>query len=552
MKIRRSNPSSLFLENVPKEFNTLIWGNNFLWDSQFSTLVEAAMREIMAGRKVVMTFCAASLMTCPANPANHRVICVACQVIQRKQKRVVRKAGIHVSILKRTGTFPKVAHAQGENLTQQHLLAKTSRGFPVGAYALSELRHDTRRTRLDTKSVNRGFQVADWADELIKLGQSLVKNHTFSHIFVWNGRRVSDGLIASVLEQNGISAQCVVTGYSLQTIMTRCGSSLLQNVESDFETFRKHNSDFDLAKIEHYAEEALKELHRYSSLRGVPGALNFETDREINEFVDPFVLVATSNWAIEASHLPQARRYEADDMFRKQLMALHREMLDSDMRVIVRWHPGLRRANKATNQWITELRQLTDTWIHIAPESSISTETLARSAQLVIDCGTTIGLYSRIIGTPTISCGPGSRFLPIDRILSSERSLVEEVKTQLQDFSANPSQAIERRLAVEWVFFGKSRSDDPRQWTKLGGVHGPAYVRQNGIWMDISPRMLALRPSRLRQFVKVATPSSANRTTKSLLQPRSKDRRRISGLSHSRLFRFAQDRWKGSIDQRHH
>lgn len=494
-KIAKSIPK---LCDLPDTFDTLIWANNFLWESQFSTLVEAGMREIEEDRKVVFSFCDSSLAACPANPKHKRAICLTCRFVQRRQKRVLTRLGFKVALVKRSADRTAAPTPNTPEPRQEEVLSASFKGFPVGAYALSEMRHDTRKTRLSSRDLVKAAKLSKWAEGLVDLGEQLSQAHDFSRVIVWNGRRVSDGLLASVLEKGGISTRCVITGYSLQAFRMHSGASLLQNARQDFEAFRADRAaglDVNAQSI----ERALTEISRYSHLQDVPGALNFDTSQRGSQGHAPFILLATSNWAIEASHLPEARAYERERTFERQISSLYELTTDLKIKVVVRWHPGLRDSNKATRKWIERISKSCQQWEHIPAESRVSTEELAREAQIVLDFGTTIGIYSRLVGTPTISCSPGSRYLPPERLFVSEQRLVEEMRSRTADNYASPWDAYERDLACSWVHFGMSRAMDSRRWTHLSGVHGPSFVRGESKWEKLSPTVLALRPSRLRE-----------------------------------------------------
>ena len=485
-----------------KSHKVLVWSNVFLWESQFSVLVEEAMRLVNQGHEVVMTSCRSALIGCPANPKHRVYRCIACRIQQRRQRAILVEFGIRferlsLTYLTRLRSFVK-RYTVGvfSRASQLELLKVNDGNIHVGAYAISEIRGNPRQTKLRRSELRDAERVLGSAVKIRETVVQIQQREAYTHFVCWNGRRLSDGYVAEVLETRGVPVRSVITGVvSMNSIVRVHGSHVHGKYTERFDDYLKeHLNDED---IEGSAENYVAS---YRSGVPIPGAP--PTNKGIASVpTRARAVVVTSNWAIELSNLNEAYDYEVNETLEAQLNCLNEVASKVSYEIVVRWHPNLAKANKSTCDWLEARVRSLSNLTHIMPEDSVDTYDLVDKSDLIINFGSTVGTYAEAEGYDVIHVTPHSWYSNDVVASLEELSLRLEAFQNRTAFSAEPGVSAERRRRAKWALAFLFEVEENRTFTSLAGEHGPFFILWNGQWTSGSPPWTRLRPSSLKQFL---------------------------------------------------
>lgn len=486
-----------------KRQKVLVWSNVFLWESQFSVLVEEALRQVRQGHEVVITSCRSALLACPANPKHRIYRCTACRIQQRHQRKILAAMGVRferISLPGRTRfkSFVKRYTAGLFSKTSQvELLKENLDTIPAGAYALSEIRGDPRQTKLTRSELRDVKRVLDSAAQLRETAVRIQGKHAFTQFVCWNGRRMSDGYIAEVFETLGVPARSVITGtVSMNSVLRVSGSHVHGKYAERFNDYVKSH----LHDEEEVDELAKNFVASYRSGAPIPGAPPTNRGRA-NKSENLRAVALTSNWAIELSHLPEAYAYEVSEMFERQLCCLNELAVDLPYEIVIRWHPNLAKANKPTRDWLGSLVRSLSSLRHILPEDPVDTYDLVDKSDLIINFGSTVGVYGEAEGHSVLHLTPISWY-------SNEIILtLDELSSHLKEFQqavvnpANEQTRAERQRRAKLALAFLLEVEEDRIFTSLEAEHGPFFILDGDRWTSASPSWTRLRPSALKQRV---------------------------------------------------
>lgn len=492
--LTRNTGGACSLDNMTSTpTNVLIWSNIPLWDTQQSVLIEEALTHRRNGHNVSLLLCKSALIGCPANPRRRRYRCVACRVVQASQRRRLSKFGFNfISLrlgLKERINF-RVSRAKlrlAPPPRQEMIFQETMGGLPTGAYAISEVRGCPKSTKLTPSDLRMASQVLHSAPDLQRFCRQIQASKQITKVVCWNGRRMSDGFIAECFQGMGTEVRSVISGNSLNTYLAHDGPYVLGDLNNRFTHFREATR---VKPLDH--ENGKKLMAEYANGGRYPGAPPV-VKGPLNEFSNRlFYLAITSNWAIETSHLPDSFEFESTKMFEAYLEKLDRAVTVSEKEIVLRWHPNLAGANRATRSWLDGLIKKYSNLLHLRPENPINTYALVDQAELVVDFGSTVGVYADAIGKPAVHLTPNSRH--VDDIILDPESLLGVL--QAKDFNSNRQEDLQRR-ASEWFQF-LSELELDRRYTRISGPHGPAFFRVGDQWSRLSPPWYFIRPSFVR------------------------------------------------------
>lgn len=486
------------LKDGLKTPHTLIWSNVPLWDTQHSVLIEEAVRQQQIGNKVSILSCKSALIGCPANPKRRAYRCAACRIVQASQKRRLSKYGFYfvplrLSLQRRINfrlSRIKLRHTRPP--LQEAIFRETMGDIPTGAFAISELRGDPRETKLSSSQLRMAQQVLWEAPELQRACTQIQLSEHLTRVVCWNGRRMSDGFVAQCFQKIGVEVQSVVTGTSMDTYLAHNGSYVLGDLKDRFNQFRAEDQ---ANSTDHNA--GTQYIERYAQGGQYPGAPPV-VKGPLNEFSSRFFYLAvTSNWAIEASHLPESFRYEALNLFEAHLEAIDRAATVLNKEIVLRWHPNLAKANKPTRSWLNSCVGKYSNVVHLRPESPINTYALVKRAELILDFGSTVGVYAGAAGKDVIHLTPNSKH--IDGPFPNPDTLLQILQTRIFNLQGNKEDR--QKASSDWFRF-LAQLERQRQVTKISGPHGPAFFYHGGDWIRLSPPWFFIRPEFVRHHIK--------------------------------------------------
>lgn len=477
--------------------HTLIWSNVHLWDSQQSVLIEEAVRHQQLGHRVSILLCKSALIGCPANPKRRAYRCIACRTVQGSQKRRLSKSGfsfisLRLSLRRRVKfRLSRVKLRLARPPLQEEIFQETIGDLRTGAYAISELRSNPRATKLTSSQLRMAQQVLSEAAELQRSCKQIHLSEQLTGVVCWNGRRMSDGYVAQCFQKIGVEVRSVVTGLSMDSYIAHNSSYVFGDLKNRFNQFR---ADTRISQV--HSPDGKQFIETYAQGGEYPGAPPVVTG-PLGEFSSRnFCLAITSNWAIETSHLLDSFRYEVSNLFEAYLESIDRAVTALGKEIVLRWHPNLANANRPTSFWLDSCIARYSNIVHIRPENPINTYALVDRAELILDFGSTVGVYAAATGKDVVHLTPNS--MHVDGPVPSPASLIGIL--QMGEFSLEGNKVDQRKAASDWFQF-QNNLEIERQFTRLDGIHGPAFYQQGGQWIRLSPPWYFARPEFVRHQI---------------------------------------------------
>jgi len=448
--------------------NVLVYSHVPLWTDHHAESLELAARHEVAGDRVYLLSCEGALASCPANPHHESQLCVRCRRQTAHSLNAIlapRVNRLTLSFDRRTFTIPRFVDISD-------LVAFRMNGVPFGALVASQIVDDHRDCYVDLAPLApRVERLLEDAINLYHAARRLFVEHAINKVYVWNGRRCSDGPVAYAALSLGISVETHVWGgdeNSFQTIASPMIHDLAANHSAIIGLYQSYVSEHGEETARLQASLFFEEQRRGTA--SYPGFLSV-VDRFAPGGLPPrdmrrrIVIYTSSFWEYYA--LPgyaggcYASHYEGIRAL------LQDERITGEHELIVRWHPNLRSCGPSERQVVERVIAGTSGCaVHLPPESSVDSYALLESADVVVTFGSTIGIEAAYYGKPSIMLGRslyqglGSCYEPTSH---------EQAVSLLQQ----PLPPLPRLGAIQYGLFLKRR-----------GAHAFEYLRRatDGAW----------------------------------------------------------------------
>lgn len=388
-----------------KPTRVLIYSNIPLWQSQHIPAIEIAEEFQKLGTEVVYFSCNGELFSCPASVEKSKEVCVKCLKTNVESLSKLPKVLSHIEyfVEQNVPVFRFDSQEEFENYKYD--------GMPAGALAISQLIDNNSDLFISLDELNSlGLALIKDAIALYCQTIELLSQNAFDAVYVWNGRRNSDGPVIYASKKLNIKSFVYASASdpSKYAIYPNSFHSIedFQVVFNNF--FRALN--YSSRELENAAHSFFQNQKTGGSLRTV-GFIQFSknlSEHYINNSDNSklhLVLFTSSQW--ETYNLIDNKLLNED--FKDSYNLIRRIITDQELlrkyRVTVRWHPNLKNAGPSERTKLQEIIQTSNLVEHIEPSSLLNSYSLLNTADIVVTTGSTMGAEATYAGKVSILLG---------------------------------------------------------------------------------------------------------------------------------------------------
>lgn len=377
--------------------NVLVYSHISLWERQLAMTLELVLKLRNQGHNVFLVLCQSELHACPANPNHHLTFCAKCRLQSKNLVETLLPDDVQiVKLLDNLKSVKKFHVHDFEN--QKGFENLTHREAPLGHLVLSQLVDDVSDLKISLGMLRtRGIELLNMAVNLFDWSVDTLERLNIDEVYVWNGRRCSDGPVLHAAGLLGIAKYCFISGATQDRIFTQANAlhSLTEWRRSiDFfcnqhsiETIRKLGNRF-------FVDQASNKNPFYGS----EGIMNVGEKSKMSIFTSTL-------W--ENFNLPEFKSLPSD--FANPYDLIERVCLDARLveqfDITVRWHPNLVSAGPYEQDEIRRVMKSTPMVHHLPPKSEVNSYSLLEISDLVVSTGSTIGIEATYFGKPSILLG---------------------------------------------------------------------------------------------------------------------------------------------------
>lgn len=387
--------------------NVLIYSHVPLWTDHHAETLELACRHVEAGDHVYILSCEGALASCPANASHDATACRMCRRQTNHSLSILAKKNVS----RLTLSLPRIHLTIPQFRSIPELVTLVVDGVPLGALVASQLVDDHRDCYLDLAALrDRVTTLVANGLALYRESTDIIRKHRIDKVYVWNGRRCSDGPVAYAAINLGIPVESHIWGgndHSLQTLAAPMVHDLPANHRAIIETYDAYVRQRGPEAAHAIADACYSEL-RYGKAR-YPGFVSFAErfDRSAVPARDGrkrIVIFPSSAWEYYALPGYAGGCYPSHYEGLRALLA--EKSISGDCECIVRWHPNLTSCGPGEREVVDRIIVETGSQAtHYAPESPIDSYALLETADVVVTFGSTIGIESTYYGRPSVMLG---------------------------------------------------------------------------------------------------------------------------------------------------
>jgi|688.fasta_scaffold74548_2 hypothetical protein len=385
--------------------NVLIYTTVPLWDSQFVVTLELVLKHSQSIGNVIYLSCEGALTTCATNPQNLDALCKICknkthkafkEIIPQKVKR------FKVSNETKKIGFDFKSYEEFENLSYENM--------PIGRLVLSQLIDDFKDLQIPMAILKvKGAQMLNDGIALYEQAREIMKLESIDEVFVWNGRRNSDGPVLYAARSLGLKAFCYSSGgnpsrYFVQENSLHSISEWTKSIRIFEGQFKSEHQDLEAAASEFYNHQKFGKHENFNHTffgqfhkeKSIP---NLEKDKR-------HLVVFTSSLWESINYLEyKSLNDEIRDPYKLLLRLLNEDVVSKRFQITVRWHPALQKAGAVEQSKIREVVTGSQSVTHVLPDSLIDSYDLMAAADVVLTTGSTMGIEAAFSGKYSVVAG---------------------------------------------------------------------------------------------------------------------------------------------------
>lgn len=383
----------------------LIYASVPLWEYHNAESVELALAHLAQGDDVHILTCQGALYSCAANAKHVKRLCDLCVEQQRRARKILGKERITWHTVKldagEPGSFPAFASIAA-------LRKFNIDGVPHGAFAASQLVDNIRDgypemekyTDVCNKLLSQSVALFEHATKLItQIGAR--------HVYIWNGRRPSDGPVIAAARKLGVPFTTHIWDYDEPWGFTRGFIAIPGSYFHDLVRIR------DIVSVDKTAapltpaqrKEATSYIENLTPAgRRLFGA-NFR-DTPLH-FLSPEAhkigIFTTSEWEFAGEPTWENRLYPSQWAGIEKIVTDPR--LRSGVQFVVRLHPNLVNSPSGSGEWktIRALQSAVSPRVHfVQPRDPVDSYRLLQACDTIVTFGSTIGIEASWQGKPVV------------------------------------------------------------------------------------------------------------------------------------------------------
>ena len=391
--------------------NILIHLNTFHWEDHTAQLVELTLNHQRKGDKVFITLCENISKYCPAN---YKFGFNKCNECIRQQKFILEKILKEVKIIKIDGL---------ENINISNLTSKIKssenikkiyydKHLPAGRLSMStyiSLKQDVFLKYLENRTI---------LDNLLKItiqlynfAKKIINKHKIHKVYVWNGRRSTDGPFLYAAKKLGIPFYSFINAYNYNyfQVQKTLGVHDLNYTRKEInKLFKLRKKNFIKVSKKFYQFFKFGNYKLYGktlfSKNFSNKKINFNTNKK------KLSIFTSSYWEFASLADKEWSNINIYNFIKKILTD---KDISKNYEITIRWHPNHKSATGYEKKEIESLiKNYSKNISHIQPKSDLNSYNLIDESDIILSFGGNIGVEATYYGKPSIIVGTA----PYDRL----------------------------------------------------------------------------------------------------------------------------------------
>lgn len=378
------------------------------WEYHHAESVELALTHLSQGDHVHILTCTGTLRSCAANAKHLKGLCNLCTEQQRRTRHILRRKNVtwHTVTFgpNRSMDFPPFSSISA-------LRDFGIDGVPHGAFVASQLVDDTRDGYPDMSrhaATCNGLLAQSVA--LYEYTLKLLGRIKAERVYVWNGRRPSDGPVIAAARKLNIPFTTHIWDYDEPWEFTKgfitIDGSAFHDLTRIREVVRFRETDPPLSAKQE--QEALSYLESVTSasrqlygsdLRNAPLSFLAPETHKVGIFT-------TSEWEFAGEPTWENRLYPSQWVGIEKLVT--EQELPSNVQLVVRLHPNLVNSPQDSGEWSTirRVQAAATSRVHfVQPADPVDSYRLLLACDTIVTFGSTIGVEASWRGKPVVLLG---------------------------------------------------------------------------------------------------------------------------------------------------
>ena len=409
------------LDSIISSDRVVIHTNVQLWDVHVVETIEIALRARAKGADTTVVVCNGSLSSCPANALHSPSLCGKCN--NKTDHLVAFLENNDVRIVS-VPEFPSRA-AEHECvsgiLTRRDLMDFRAGNAPIGRLVASQITDDLKDVYFSLTGTvrERALQHCLNGTALLEWSTRVLTEIGATKVFVWNGRRPSDGPFYYAAKNLGLEAFTYISGGRPGSLFVTAAPSVQEappeEVTADIRALSEQFASAPLegmSRLNDYRFGTYQQVGYKSfdqpispSTRNLPAPildwLNAESRR---------IFLPTSSPS-ESIHIEEVDSLFGDDPY-AWIERLQARAAEAGLALLVRWHPAQNRPGTGEHARINEIAHAAPPGVHhILPDEAIDAYFLAAESDVVVTTGSTVAVWAAATNKSVIQLDPRPHFL---------------------------------------------------------------------------------------------------------------------------------------------
>ncbi len=381
-----------------------------LWDNQISTTFELVSR--FEKHKIYLLTCDTSLKSCPANAYKKFYLCLNCKNLRNDYLKKLNVENISLKLNKvkidEEGILSQINKIKNfDDLTSFHY-----EEVPIGELVSSQLCDNEQSYTLDSNYfLNKKDIINSEILSAIKLyvrSKIIIKEKKIEKVYVWNGRRPSDGPVNYAAKKLRIPFKSYITNQLGRYHLVRG-----EKVHSYNETIKEFDKTYKYFKNKISPQEKEEIFKEYIDLKRT-GSLkkdNFLHEDFTCNFKDKIneknlVTFFTSS-GFEFAGFNDWKSSIYSDQYDAIKKIILDPNLDKDINLCIRYHPNLKKAGQIEKSVIQEILKIKRKNLFQIPYyEEIDSYDILKKSLKVLTFRSTISYEAYSEKIPVISLGP--------------------------------------------------------------------------------------------------------------------------------------------------
>lgn len=390
--------------------NILIYSNIILWEDQFATTFELIKR--FKRHNVYLLTCDKSLNSCPANPKKKLHICEICQKHESNYNKKLNIENISIGLKNIIFDEKKILNDIKNINSFENLISYHYEDLPIGELAASQFCSNEISHKLDDEFISKNKKkILHEIISGIKLflsSKEIIKEKKIEKVYVWNGRRSSDGPVNYAAKNLDVPFKSYISDFNGKYYLIRAEKihsykERMNNFNKAFNYYKKKMSKNEKDKFfKNYIDIKKRGLFGKGSINYIDFTPNFK--KKVNK-KNLITFFTTSGFEYAGFNDWKSSIYiDQYDAIRKIINDLD---LNQKYQFCIRHHPHLKDAGRIEKEEINEILKIKkNKLIQFSYDDDVDTYDILDNSIKIITFGSTISFEAYARKIPVITLAP--------------------------------------------------------------------------------------------------------------------------------------------------